>query len=379
MKPELYRSGLNNVVFKPGHTFKLKILELRGDRALIDFGQFRTTADIKIPVTLGEELNVRVLEAGKKLKLGVIDTDHTNPQAPELRSNRPEIVSDENLKRNYIDLKQILNQIVASPNANKLNQVIINIFSLLNSYFEFIDLRKLNTESASRIESYLENSGIFFEKRLEKIVAQTLADNTVGFEKKIAALPEVRRLFKRDLKPNLLMLQHLLEERADLQRILGPNTWATLKEIIDALLADIQRQQGRAIKHLNVSDSFQVFTFNFPLKDEKQSARLKVVYAKKQKSGRQKGFQISLLLSMDRLGHIRTDFFLLENNLNITFFVDALATKSTLQDNCAALRDLLHSSFNQVNLNILVSEKKVKDFGHENMPMVGDKQVDLRV
>ena len=100
------------------------------------------------------------------------------------------------------------------------------------------------------------------------------------------------------------------------------------------------------------------------------------------RSGRsesKKGFQISLLLSMDRLGDIRTDFFLLENDLTMTFFVDRPSTKSIIQDNYSVLHDLLHSFFDQVNLNVLISEKKVKDFDHENVSIAGDKRVDLRI
>ena len=106
MKPELYRSHLNNVTLKPGHTLRLKVIELRGDRALIDFGQFRATADIKIPVTLGEELTVRILEAGKQLKLGIIGADQRSLIAPESMPNRLETISDEDLKRIQTDLKQ---------------------------------------------------------------------------------------------------------------------------------------------------------------------------------------------------------------------------------------------------------------------------------
>ena len=54
IKPELYQFVLKTSSFKPGSTLTLKVVELRGDRALIDFGQFRATADIKIPVALGE-------------------------------------------------------------------------------------------------------------------------------------------------------------------------------------------------------------------------------------------------------------------------------------------------------------------------------------
>jgi hypothetical protein len=127
MKPELYRSRLNNVMFKPGLTLKLKVLELRGDRALIDFGRFQATADIKIPVTLGEELTVRVLEAGRQLKLGVIGPDQTHPKTPESMPNRLEVISDENLKIIQNDLKQILNQAVDPKNVNRINPSTLNM------------------------------------------------------------------------------------------------------------------------------------------------------------------------------------------------------------------------------------------------------------
>ena len=79
IKPELSESLLNVNSFKPGSTLKLKILELRGDRALIDFGKFRATADIKVPVTLGEELRVKVLESGRQLKMSVIGPEQKIP------------------------------------------------------------------------------------------------------------------------------------------------------------------------------------------------------------------------------------------------------------------------------------------------------------
>ena len=75
IKPELYQSGLKMNSFKPGSTLTLKVLELRGDRALIDFGNFRATADIKIPVALGEELLVKVQESGKQLKLSILNPE----------------------------------------------------------------------------------------------------------------------------------------------------------------------------------------------------------------------------------------------------------------------------------------------------------------
>ena len=88
---------LNAIV--PGSTLKLKILELRGDRALIDFGNFRATADVKIPVTLGEELRVKVLASGEQLKMVVIRPEAENPLATERLPGRLETPAADSLEK----------------------------------------------------------------------------------------------------------------------------------------------------------------------------------------------------------------------------------------------------------------------------------------
>ncbi len=254
---------------EPGSTLKLKIIALNGGRALIDFGNFRATADIKIPVTLGQELMVRVLEAGRQLKLGVINPDQKNPMSPERMGHRLETLPAENL-------------------------------------------------------------------------------NTYG-------------------------------DKETLQKIFDPKTLAILKNSIDTLLTDITGQQGRAVNQLESADPFQVVTYTLPLKEGSQTAKLRIYYEKKQKSGSKKGFQISLFLSMERLGDIRTDFYLLENDLNINFFVTKPSTQIKIQQNYSELRELLDSLFDQIHLKIKVSETKVRDFDRPIVQIANDRQVDLRI
>jgi hypothetical protein len=116
-----------------------------------------------------------------------------------------------------------------------------------------------------------------------------------------------------------------------------------------------------------------------PLKEGEQTARLKVYYQKKRKSGSQKGFRISVLLSLDRLGDLRTDFFLLEKDLTITFFVKEDPAKIKLQENLPVLQELLHDFFDRILLKVIVSEKKVTDFDREDLQIAGDRRVDLRI
>ena len=378
VKPELYKSKSQMAALEPGRTLKLKIIELNGNRALIDFGNFRATADIKIPVTLGEELRVRVLEAGQQLKLGVITVDQKNPMSPEISGQPLEASPGENLNKVQSDLSRILNQAVDASN-KKNPSSIFNVLASLNAYFEPFELKEIIAELLPRLKSHFENSGIFFEKSLERIISQVLADKESGSPPNLADLSEVKAVFNRDLKPNLLLLQQFMEERETLSKIFGPRTLAILKGVVDTLLSDINQQQGRAVSQRDSADPFQVFTYTLPLKEGDPPAKLKVFYEKKQKPGSKKGFQISLLLSMDRLGDVRTDFYLLENDLNLTFYVTKPAASIEIHKNYPELHDLLDHLFDQVQLTVKISEKRVKDFDRPDIQTAGSQRVDLRI
>ena len=151
---------------EPGSTLKLKIIGLQGDRALIDFGSFRTTADIKIPVTLGQELTVRVLEAGKQLKLGVINADLKNPISAGLSGQRLEAQPAENIAKVQNDLSRILDQAAGPPGGKELPSSIFNVLASLNAHFEPFELKDIFTELLPRLKSHFENSGIFLKNPL---------------------------------------------------------------------------------------------------------------------------------------------------------------------------------------------------------------------
>jgi hypothetical protein len=379
MKPEISKSFLNVNAFKPGSILKLKVLELRGDRALIDFGKFRATADIQVPVSLGEELRVRVLESGKQLKMSVISPEPKNPLAAEILPGRFQAPVAGSLQKVQGDLKQILNRAGESQISKSMPQSITNILSSLNAYFEPINLIEVITKLIPQLKAYLENSGVFFEKSLENSILKSLGNSESVTPKQLADLPEVKHILDRDLKANLMALKFLMEDKEALQKFFAPRALTTLNNSINSLLSDIAQQQGRAAAQLDSAEPFQTFSYVLPLKEGGQTARLKVYFQKKQKSGANKGFRISLLLSLDRLGDLRTDFFLLDKDLSITFFVKENLVKVKIQKNFLELQELLHAFFNQILLKVIVSEKKVTDFDHEDFEITGDRQVDLRI
>ena len=379
LKPERSKSlgHLNAIV--PGSTLKLKILELRGDRALIDFGNFRATADVKIPVTLGEELRVKVLTSGEQLKMVVIRPEPENPLATEKLPGRLDAPAADSLEKIQTDVKRILNQSLDAQVGKSIPKSIINILNALNTYYEPIELKEAIAKLIPRLKSYLENSGVFFEKSLENSILKDLGSPEHTSQKSAAHQPDVKHILNSDLKANLMALKFLMEDGQALQKFLSPRILATLNKNIISLLDQIIQQQGRAVSQLEAAEPFQVFTYLLPLNEEEQAARLKVYYKKKQQSGSEKGFRISLLLTLDRLGDLRTDFFLLEEELSINFFVKDDTTRVNLQNNLPELRELLHGFFDQIRLNVIVSEKKVMDFDREDLQIAGQRRVDLRI
>ena len=365
--------------FQPGSTLTLKVIELQGDRALIDFGNFRAAADIKIPVTLGEELTVKVLEAGKQLKLGIINLDQKNAIPAEVSAQGSEKRPNDNLNKVQNDVIRILNQVANPFRGQKTPLSIFNILASLNAYFEPIELKEIISDLLPRLRSHFENSGIFFEKSLEQAITRELQDRDGATTKILADLSDVKTIFNRDLKPNLLMLQHLIDDKESLQKFFGPRALTVMKKAIDTLLSDINHQQGRAVSQRDSADPFQVFTFTLPLKTEDQTAKLKVYYEKKQNPESKKRFQISLLLTMDRLGDVRSDLTMLGKDLQVNFYVTEPAAMMAIQENFQELNELLRDLFDQIQLKVNVSAKRVKNFDQPETPIAGNRKVDVRI
>jgi hypothetical protein len=379
VNPALHQAGLKLDMFKPGSILRLQVLELRGNRALVDFGTFKATADVKVPVTLGEKLLVRVQETGRQLKLNLLNTEQiknlTADSAPRSAGQFPA----EDFKRILTDLKPVLNQILASPDSAKLPSRILDILGALNARFEGLDVTTNIAEIVSRIKAYLENSGLFYEKLLEKAILKPSDNAETETAKQPAGLTALETLAARDFKAGLLMLKDFGEHDASFLKILDDKAVSTLRRTAEALLADIEQQQGRAVKRMDGTEPFQVFNYTLPLKDDNRTARLKVYYQKLPRAGKRKGFRISLLLSMDRLGDLRTDFNLLEKDLTLTFFVKDQPAKAVFQQHVRELQELLAPLFDQLFMRVLVSEKKIKDFDRQYLQAPGDKRVDLRI
>jgi hypothetical protein len=151
------------------------------------------------------------------------------------------------------------------------------------------------------------------------------------------------------------------------------------KGTLDTLLSDIDNQQSRAVQKHERVDPHQVFSFTLPLKENMDKARLKVYCPKKKPGSSKAGFKISLLLELNRIEEIRTDFFLLNKDLSITFFVKDDARKIHVERHYKEIHESLNPLFDYLILKTVVSEKKIDEFYHADLDINSDRQLDVRI
>lgn len=253
--------------------------------------------------------------------------------------------------------------------------------SMIRSHFEPLDIGQDAMKLVPKLKSMVEDSGIFFEKKLQDVVTRlSEASDRIGTIDNLNRLPEIRNIIREDLKPNLLQLRELLNDER-LSAELGPKEVVeTLKKSVESLLENINSQQGRAVESQTQQQPVMVFSFNLPIKGQ-EDAQLKVFYNRGKKREEEGEFKLSLLLNMNKLGDIRTDFSQFEKNLNITFFVKSYKIKEYIEDNLDEIREPLEPEFKAVNLKVMVSEEQIAAFDMETaVPgIITDKEVDVKV
>ena len=82
---------------------------------------------------------------------------------------------------------------------------------------------------------------------------------------------------------------------------------------------------------------------------------------------------------MNKIGQIRTDFFLMDKDLNITFFVNDRKIKEYVDDNSGEIVESLRNYFKRLTLNVIISENEIEEFEMKDPGVVSTGIVDLRV
>lgn len=379
--PHVNRSAWIQKIIKPGDIFNIKIVGVQQDqRVLVDFGKFRAQAKIQFPVKTGAEFLARVVDTNGHLRLQRVDPDTGATDGNRALSNRLEILSFEVINKIQSDIKLAARHILHSAAGTETPPSHISrALTALDAHFAALDLNQHSEKWLPLLKSYVENSGFFFEKKIADVFLKITQRPNAQVLQELIRDPRIQTIMSRDLKPILLILKAYLDAPDVNARIPDTKALAPFKGTLDLLLTDIHNQQSRAVYKHEGAEPYQAFSFTLPLKENEQRARLKLYCPKKKPGHSNAGFQISLLLELSAIGEIRTDFFLLNKDLSITFFVKDDASKTHLEGHYKEIREPLDSLFNYLVLKTVVSEKKIAEFHHADLDFDSDRQVDLRI
>lgn len=258
------------------------------------------------------------------------------------------------------------------------------ILTTLRNHFTPLDISESTIKLAPKLKSLVDDSGIFFEKKMQDVIQRVSeAANRLGNIANLRELPEIRSIIENDLKPNLLAMKEFLDSDRFVSQATDQETINTVKKAVDELLNNISSQQNRAVDSQTQQQQqqpMQYFSFNIPIKDEKE-AQLKVFYNKNRQKEDEEEFKLSLLLDMDRLGEIRTDFAQFEKNLMITFYVKNHDAKEAIEENLFEIKDAVEPDFNSLRVNVHVSQEKIAQFQTEasEPEIISKDAVDVKV
>ena len=138
---------------------------------------------------------------------------------------------------------------------------------------------------AARVRAFVENSGIYFEKRVAETIQALEGRATPMPPTELAEQPAIRNLMVTDLKPNLLVLKQFLDAQPQDTQAADRHLLETLKSVVHRAVSHIEQQQSGATEKPVDPDVLQAFSHLLFLTDNPRNAQLKVYYARKGKDG----------------------------------------------------------------------------------------------
>lgn len=372
-------SSLKKDTLKVGDNLLGRVLEIKNSRkALIDFGRFRALARTQFPVREGDVIDVRVLEKGTPIRLGLNNPAQEGQQVKKMLS-LIEFPSENILEKLQSESRKALDHNNGIFKGRAVPIYVKDILARIAAHFRPMNIGKNSSNLGSQLKAYIENSGIFFEKKIENVIIKSFETNEKTSPKGLRASPEIRDIIEKDLKPNIIKLKDFLDRNGLMLKILGPKNLEAIRGTVKRLLAEMVAQQGDTIIRHDRLESAHALTYTLPLEESNQRAKLKVYYSKKNKGKSEEGFKVSLLLAMDKIGQIRTDFFLMDKDLNITFFVNDHKIKEYVDDNSEEIVRSLRNHFKRLTLNVIISENEIEEFEIKDPGVMSAGIVDLRV
>lgn len=258
ISPELRKSVVNRGVIKPGDQLKAQIIDIKANgRVLVDFGKFRSFAEVAFPVAKGTVIEVKVIDIGEQIKLKVIDPELKNLQGTDDRSGKSSTISREDLIKLRSHLKQIIESLNAVSSRSVSTNHINTILESIRSNLKPLVISGSHQQLAADIKSYLDTSGVFFEKKIEDAVFKTLLGAGDLTLEKLSQLATQHRTAVDQFTSNLRVLKAYFDGLETSVKFVDPKGLESLKNVVADLLADTGNQpytSGEKSTSLNLSN-----------------------------------------------------------------------------------------------------------------------------
>jgi hypothetical protein len=359
---------------KPGDHLVGRVLKVRHDgRVIMDFSEFKALTEVPTKVWVGQTLPLEIVTTGSPVKMRIVSpktsfVDMGKPFAP-LSELKHQLSNDLNV------LKAILSD---SKTALVIPQKVQFALNALITFVSGVDLKSDLKPLSENIQTWIKNSGLFFENKMATAALE------VRPNEQIEAAPERQQaktstLIHSDVKLGSLLLSEFLNKIDPDGFHMDVDVKQRLLKVLKEILTEVGRQKNLAVKRLSTEEPMQIFHLTLPLKGEKEVARLKLYYPKRQGADLQSNPRISLLLDLERLGPVRSDFLMIQRDLSIVFYVTSPKIKAHFNTKIDSIRNALEDLFETVSLVVRVSEQKIKTFADFSWQQDHDHRVDLRV
>ena len=361
----------------PGDHLIGRVIKVENDgRVVMDFSKFKALTEVPIKVSVGQTLSLEIVATGNPLKMRIV-----YPKVPPFDNIQSHVTkpasvySPELMQQMTFDLK-ILNETLTDIKTTAVtSNDIQSAIKALGTLFAGLNLNSDSKTLAVDIQTLIENSGLFYEKRMAMILDNSLNRpiDTQGGQ------GEIRALIHSDFKPNAHVLLEYLNtldlEISNLDETVKKRLQSALKE----MLTDLKQQKNLAVKRFSIEDPLQIFHLSLPFQEKKGAAKLKLYFTKKQATDSQSHPRISLLLDLKRLGLVRSDFLLIQRDLSIAFYVGTWNIKEYFETRMEPIKKVLEALFDTVSLSVRVSEQKIKAFDSPSFEIDRDHKLDVRV
>jgi hypothetical protein len=358
-----------------GDALQLRVLEvISANRVRVDLGRFRAVADIQFPVAPGDELKVEVVAAGRQLRLQVSAAKDAVPS-----EQTAAIPNTYFLAERAKPLRQAVNRFITRLESGGtgagLPDRVVNALRAVAAHLEPLHPQGDIEQLANRVKDKVEASGLFFEKKLEGMVSGLSADRDKP-PKEI--MQHAHRLVRGDFKAQLMVLKHFLDKASDIADRAWAESGRQLHRTVANMLSDIHTQQTH-VRQTDPHQLFHVVMYDLNIQDDRRNGLLKMYFPRRGRGRNRNSFRLSLLLSLDRLGDIRSDIVLQERDLAVMFFVSEEPVRAQFENRLETVREALRAHFARVTVSVTLADKKLAEFETDLLRVDGDRKIDMRI